>query len=235
MTHYSVLVIGPETQVELDAALAPFDETIEVDPYIRSTKADQIKTLREDIVRGVKSKVLYDNKLGPYDRPITTLAHIKWITQTVPMLATASDDELWEYILKEYPGEDRDEHGNVWSTYNPKSQWDWYKVGGRWFNMLKIKANVEPTYAGSPAWGLSSEDIDPKGVNIVKKLADLDLEATPKTYALLLPNGEWHERGKVGWFKMGSDVTEQDGWGQFWETMVDTYSEHPAWLVDCHI
>lgn len=33
MSHYTVMVIGPETDQELEEALAPFDENIEVEPY----------------------------------------------------------------------------------------------------------------------------------------------------------------------------------------------------------
>lgn len=31
-----------------------------------------------------------------------------------------------------------DEEGNIYSTYNPKSKWDWYSEGGRWGGFLKV-------------------------------------------------------------------------------------------------
>ena len=32
-----------------------------------------------------------------------------------------------------------DEEGNLLSTYNPKSKWDWYEIGGRFSDMIKLK------------------------------------------------------------------------------------------------
>ena len=40
MSHFTLMVIGPETKEEIDAALAPFDENMEVEPYRSYEKGD---------------------------------------------------------------------------------------------------------------------------------------------------------------------------------------------------
>lgn len=41
--------------------------------------------------------------------------------------------EVEPYYDKEY---------NEMSTYNPNSKWDWYQIGGRWYNTIIVKDNV---------------------------------------------------------------------------------------------
>lgn len=38
-----------------------------------------------------------------------------------------------------YEDSDFDDEGNVYSTYNKKSKWDWYEIGGRWSGLLVLK------------------------------------------------------------------------------------------------
>lgn len=49
-----------------------------------------------------------------------------------------TDDEYFELVADGYKV---DEDGNVYSTYNPKSKWDWYCIGGRWDGELKSKVD----------------------------------------------------------------------------------------------
>ena len=47
------------------------------------------------------------------------------------------------------------------SRYNPKSQWDWYQIGGRWFGQFVLKDGItRDGRADDPAWGLSKEEIE---------------------------------------------------------------------------
>lgn len=53
MSHFTLMVIGPETKEEIDAALAPFDENMEVEPYRSYEKGDAedywfVRSVRRD-------------------------------------------------------------------------------------------------------------------------------------------------------------------------------------------
>ncbi len=48
-----------------------------------------------------------------------------------------TDDECYECFASDYDNDMRDTDGNLYSTYNPDSKWDWYTEGGRWGGMLR--------------------------------------------------------------------------------------------------
>jgi hypothetical protein len=64
------------------------------------------------------------------------------------------------------------------------------------------------------------------------------IESSFATYAVITPDGKWHEKGKMGWFGFGSESDEEDKhWNKsFKEIFIDTAD--PEWtlsIVDCHI
>lgn len=144
MSHYTVTVVLPEaprnhaagnidlSQVEemLSAALAPFDENEEVEPY-----KDYVQPVNENW-RDMPSRELgwpysslreEDPEVDLGDpAAVAALANSKW-----------GDDE--KYFV--------DEKGLYqMSTYNPQSKWDWWVIGGRWDGFYTLtngfKANV---------------------------------------------------------------------------------------------
>ena len=101
-----------------------------------------------------------------------------------------------------------DENGNAISTYNPNSKWDWYEIGGRW------------------------RDIHRKN--------PMKLSEFPKSehcYAILTPDGVWHEPGQMGWW--GISLAEKDtlhAWPDvFWEIINSFPKTYYITVVDCHI
>ena len=60
----------------------------------------------------------------------------------------------------------------------------------------------------------------------------------PITYAVLTPDGVWHEKGEMGWFGISSETADESfNWDMhFKEMFIDTAD--PEWIltiVDCHI
>jgi len=108
MSHYTVAVFTKEGQ-SVDCLLEPFDENIEVEPYVRRTKEEVLKEIE---------KYCDENEA----------LRKKWLT-----LSDKEKMRIWAGY------NDFDEDGNPLSTYNPNSKWDWYSVGGRWDNFLKTK------------------------------------------------------------------------------------------------
>ena len=145
-----------------------------------------------------------------------------------------TDEECWEMIADGY---ETDAEGNIYSTYNPNSKWDWWCVGGRFDDLLEIYG--EPTSEGRVKdikfpfdqkayqralrfWDVIVEGKEKKPgedfFNIYK--ADYYREyygdketyaryaAQSIPYACVTPDGEWHAPGDMGWWAMSSDTPE---------------------------
>ena len=64
-----------------------------------------------------------------------------------------------------------------------------------------------------------------------------DVEQADKIvpFAIVTPSEGWVERGSMGWFGMASDEKDSDDWANQVKTLLETYPEHVAVVVDCHI
>lgn len=101
----------------VEEQLAPYDENIEVEEYKRGLVSDEEKTRMIDYY----SKK--HNFNGTFEECYMKFGN-KWNDNSF----RKNDDGLWyEY-----------------STYNPKSKWDWYSIGGRWSGFFKMKPGIEP-------------------------------------------------------------------------------------------
>ena len=102
MSHFTVAVFHRPDQ-DIETLLAPYDENIQVEPYVQFTRQQAIDYARQ---------------------------HYK-------SMADASDEACYAYIAEDYK---TDAEGNLLSTYNPRSKWDWWSEGGRWDGMLRTAA-----------------------------------------------------------------------------------------------
>lgn len=134
MSHFTVLVIG-ENYIE---QLAPYDEEIQVEAY--KTYEEDPQWLfdawkrRDEPPEAPRSmEEMFD---GPPPLPPTD----------VSMIPNPSLEELITWIHEEWGekqyGFDADGLYRM-TTYNPKSKWDWYEVGGRWSGYFKLKEEVK--------------------------------------------------------------------------------------------
>lgn len=133
MSHYTVAVITDKIE-DLERMLAPYDESIEVEPYIYKTKEQLINTAKERKHNALKRKE-ERKELDKYD--------LEYINAN-------TDEELYKTVT--YDDKKYDENGNELTTYNPNSRWDWYEIGGRWHNILLTKIDNEDVVNGSPSW-----------------------------------------------------------------------------------
>jgi hypothetical protein len=236
-------------QYEVSKALEPFDEGLEVDPYVDITKDELIKEHEEikSFTEEEKRESVYKNDL--YEE--------------------YSNLSLEEFVTKYYCKDLTDE--GIMSTYNPNSKWDWNVIGGRWSNTLPIKNKVLDTittnYADDPN---SFERIE----NIIfnKNLCEEEIKAcktdykyliaegsyySPKyykkryptfesylesrsnftTYALLTSDGVWHEPAEMGWFGISSASPEQETeFKRTYDKLIKKEDPKNYFvLVDCHI
>ena len=143
MSHFTVLVIGDD----LEGQLAPYDEQIEVPKYLVGEVSDEDKQRMID----------YYNKEGE------------------------TKSKNFDVVYKKF-GEDWDggrcakNEKGVWceySTYNPKSKWDWYQTGGRWTGFFKLKKGAEGEVGDA---GLMTEPAD-EGFADVVTVGDVDFKS----------------------------------------------------------
>lgn len=150
MSHFTVLVCLPswagDINAELDKALEPFNENTAVPeyPHYEEGAPEEHWWYKSQVREG------------------------KWPHEGTP---------TWDQVVSDYSGsadEERlylDDEGRVYtlSTYNPRSKWDWWQIGGRWTRSLTSKVTAESPDArlliqGSPGtFGTSTSAVTPDG------------------------------------------------------------------------
>ena len=267
MSHYAVLVIHDKGQ-DIKELLAPYSENIKVEPYLKHRYSDAIKILKEQYV--------------PFN----------------DFLKEYSDDELLEWFIDQYSSYLLKD-GDVYTTYNPNSKWDWYTIGGRfsdgleltdegieetikqndhgWFGQASKEEQIEYVkYADSAPikyikWLtiLSQEEKDELRrwweINVEgdelengeekdkyffwnpdwykRRYGDVDtyikLIQTTRFFAVLTPDGEWHEPSKMGLFACTDGEPEDElQWDlEFYDRFIkpNLDSDLICTVVDCHI
>lgn len=123
------------------------------------------------------------------------------------------------------------------STYNPKSKWDCWELGGRW------NGEVIGTPRSDNDGGFNSSDEYHTLQENMIKIGKIDHELV--TYALLLPDGTWLERQEANWMQLNKTKTreelkaEDEALYQEWRLQVrETLIQHNTSFiigVDIHI
>ena len=236
MSHFAVAVIHREDQ-DVETLLAPYDENIEVEPYIEYTRQQAIEHARKYRANRLKD---------------------------------ASDEECWKDVAEDYEPDRVDADGNLWSTYNPKSKWDWWSYGGRWSGELITKSGeyldeclvkeIDTTlnkveYRNALRfWDVyvDKKPLEPgetedqyrtfyKESYFKDRYLDRETyakcQATFCTRAVVTPDGEWHEAGEMGWFGCSSETGEEwrDWVDHYKERFIDPYLDMTITMIDCHI
>jgi hypothetical protein len=153
MSHFCVLVIGDNVEEQL----AKYDENIEMPKYVKYTKEQLIENEKKEIEEyknGTYAKYLADPVKYAEN---SNEGHLEYVKNIFPKKMEMSDEELYAEAIKYYEPEDLGPNGEVYSTYNPDSKWDWYEVGGRWAGTIVVKDGVEidePNFS----WGWRAED-----------------------------------------------------------------------------
>lgn len=179
MSHFITLVFTKENGRTVEELLAPYDENIVYAPYVLYTREQAIAKIRKEIE---------DYKNGPYTEYVSSpkkyeeshpnAEHINYLKNKFPKKLKWTDDECYEDMKGRFDEDMIKLNGDLLSTYNPNSKWDWYTIGGRWNNYLKTLSGetTNEDYASEIDW----KDIIP--------------------FAFVTPIGEWHERGEMGWW-----------------------------------
>ena len=245
MSHYLVGVVVNDIS-EVDGILAPYNENLEVKPYIYKTKAELIAD-----GKARKERYSHDDDIQDWMKPY---------------LEATTDEELYKLEIEDYEEDEIDKDGNALSTYNPKSKWDWYSIGGRWSdgdNIVKISdfkpyedLDDDTIALYKRAWDsfegkseLSEEDTNAifGGFRLYNDKYYLERYGTCENYikakssnipyAFVDAHG-WYEKGQMGWWGMDNATSESiEDYTEFAEkyfTAKENQNKYIVW-VDCHI
>ena len=148
MSHFNLAIFTLDENPNLDEIMEPFFEGNRVEPYIDMTKSELIEDARRQMQCIFETRYA-EWKAHPseYEKGVNP-SHIEYLKK-LPELMKRSDEELYQEAIEGYEEDDLDEDGNLLSTCNPNSKWDWYEVGGRWHGMLLLKPGKKGS-RGSP-------------------------------------------------------------------------------------
>ncbi len=242
MSHFTAVIITKDSSQEaLDRLLAPYDENTKVEPYAQACECSEFNLrnhawynnpkLNGDAIEAARVQ-LYKQHAKLQER-INAIQGQAAISKADGAKLEKLEEQLqtaWRKLLdpieaKRKALEDQHRHvfakpdptcsechgtGTLQSTYNPKSKWDWWGVGGRWRNELD-------------------------GGNVLGVDALLALPEPYIPYAVVTPDGEWHEKGQMGWWGMSSNDKKQDKWQSEVIALYKQYPDHLAVLCDLHI
>lgn len=226
---------------EVNTILEPYWEELEVDPYIYLTKEQlrkEFEGVKKEIREGKNKYLLEQNRQKG--------------------ILTMSQEEFSEW----YHGGIYDTEGNLLTTYNPDSKWDWHVIGGRWSNYLRLKNGERADYAQiknidfSPDkeayhealqfWEMHIEEGDSPEIAIYSREYYLELFGNKEEYAdfearftlfALVHEGVWHEEGEMG--LLGTSDTTRESRQEFIkfvdETLKAVDPDKYLVIVDCHI
>lgn len=218
MSHFSVAVFTDE-YTDVEDLLEPFWEELEVEKYVYLTKEEvieegkeRIKFYQENYKKYIKDKKAFRKK---YKTNQEFIRNIK----RVPAMKRWKKEKIYRLVASFYNLDMIGKNGDIYATYNPDSKWDWYEIGGRWKDMLLTKKGEKTNSA------------------LVKDI-DWNKMQNFHTYAVLHPDGEWIEPGKMAWWGVSCATPEEER--KFRENYKKDIIEkaNKNWrltIVDCHI
>ena len=124
-----------------------------------------------------------------------------------------------DLLAKEYFGY-RKVNGKYGYMSNPNAKYDWYSEGGRWSGYLTNKE------------GKTTD---------VELLTEVDWDKTDTPFCFVNDNGEWIERGQMGWFAIVANEKKKDAWNEEFKAYVQSLLADPeaneieVYAIDYHI
>ena len=252
MSHYAVAVFTKPNGKSLDELLAPYDENLEVEPYLYKTKEEALAVIAEYEDDHPEYKTLTD------EEKIKRYFGVRYFDEDGNPMTTYNPNSKWDWysiggrcagLLKAKEGK----HGEGSAFHaNPRidGKFDSARVGDIDFSMDMDKYNKAIRY-----WEVvvekqplkeneNSDDFDNWYRDGYYEDYYRDKETYAKimasfvTYAVVSPDGEWFSKGDMGYWGCSSETADESlNWDlHYKERFIDTAD--PDWtltIVDCHI
>lgn len=103
------------------------------------------------------------------------------------------------------------------------------------YNSQQSLDNIKKKLGESEYFSLCFDNtIDEIAMQTEEEFVKNSLDSTAPFWAIVTPESEWIEKGKMGWWAMSSD--EDNNWKQTWRNAWDKISgDCYLWIIDCHI
>jgi hypothetical protein len=216
MTHFTVGIIVPPGVLNVESfiagQMAPYFEHSEAEPYV-CYSVEQAKAEIERDIKRLERIIERQDADYNFDKCRDLLAELR---------RTTPEQKYAEYLRFH---EHFNDQGQPISTYNPDSKWDWYRIGGRWDGW--ITGNEQSSDDGF--------NFDGRHETVANNIATIKqaLKRNVIPHAIITPDGEWHERGQMGWWAML--LTENGNWDSDAKKILARYPGHRLVIVDAHI
>lgn len=213
MSHFVGLCFGEYWESNLDA----YDEGLEVEEYVVHTKDEAIDIVKQNRAKAYESASEYIRKSD------ITESSREYYQSVIDKGLFISYEDAWKEVQDW--GYRIDEDENLISTYNPDSKWDWYSIGGRWSGFLCTK----------------EKDDEGKPIRVNQALfKDIDwdymLENDIVPFSFVTEEGEWYEKGQMGWWGMTSNEMDRSTWIEdFQSYLKDIEDDCLVTVIDFHI
>lgn len=231
-------------QEQIERLLAPYDENIQVEEYDRecyclgSEAHEKARQIRDRFVRHNGLKDIGQIRADYWALPEDEQTSERW----EEMIGRWK--RLYDVTLARFTEEFRTRAdpecpnchgtGTYRSQYNPASKWDWWRIGGRWDGTI-----LGPDVADSRRThkGFNFSDANEHWENNSARIKDLLIgeELTFVPFAIVTPDGAWHERGEMGWWGVVRDEQAATAWHTQIRDIYRAHAEHVGVVVDCHI
>ena len=257
MSHFvGMVVLTPQylKTNDLKSSLDKYNENLDVPEYSKGKvsnleKIDFITHYNRDVIKKDIKAMLFD-KLDAENR--LPVLHGDYYNMNGYYNETAEqfEDEFVALFNENYPGmfdkfdELYEKNGANWnnnrwrfnylnqqwecySKYNPNSKWDWYVEGGRWDGCLKRKDGEHVNKCLLNQLDLSSPT--------PKDDEDYYIGEHSAPFCLVV-DGEWLEKGEMGWFGISTNDKPQDDWNaEFMNILNKLPGNSRVYLIDFHI
>ena len=262
--HYAVGVITKQVPNEYTLAeiLSPYDENLEVEPYVAKTKQEII----DDAKKTISEIIAYLRDQSNEDKDPSRYQDIfRWHANKIKLYEDAlekNDPDTFYKLgidLECFSEDNFDEDKNYLSTYNPDSKWDWWCIGGRFSDVLP--KNPMPISEWPEKIKLTDEEIKEKHehiYNVYQTIQDgtydgfyrveymqqkyptlqsfCEAHVNPHLYAIVDLDGLWHEPGRMGWFSSMAEPDKEREWNdKFYDTFIVPNRDCYITVIDCHI
>ena len=187
-----------------------------------------------------------DEMLAPYSEGLETEPRLEYTRyraigyarEHYKELRDKSDEECWKFMADGYI---TDDEGNLYTTYNLQTRWDYYTIGGNWDGYLRVNGkHVNTARIGEIDFTPDEEEYQKalrfwdvvvehapakpeeefysffKEQHFIVYYGDRETfarrQAMFSTHAVVTPNGHWHECGRMGWFGLSRETPEESAY-----------------------
>lgn len=233
MSHFFTVVLvrptdGVDINTQVENLLAPFNEDLEVPAYdkdcycigrIAHNYGFDIASQKVGAIQSFRDKYW---AMPEDQRP-------EW-KEFIFEFEKINEEVAKAHPLYEKPNPECEEcngTGKYPSTYNPQSEWDWWDIGGRWNG--EIRGDYRGDNSGGFNFGAEFRQIHENMI----PLSEMKKPVIP--FAILTPDGEWCEKGKMGWWGMVSGRKDENDWEASVKEIYAKYHDCIAVGCDLHI